>query len=206
MWDHLNKSRKAHAQSCKEMRSRKRQRGECYDCANPALPGRRQCAEHTSKGRKKRWEKFQSRRKAGLCSHCDLPTSPGKTRCELHLTKSREYATRGRRKIEKRFKEAQSRANVRGIKWELSISEYQAILTNPCHYCNLPNEVETGSGLDRLNNSSGYSTDNVVSCCTDCNVVRGGRFSPQEMLLHLGPAIRAVKSSRISKLEHTIGE
>jgi hypothetical protein len=57
--------------------------------------------------------------------------------------------------------------------------------------------VQTGVGLDRLDNARGYDADNVVSCCTTCNVVRGNRFTPDEMML-LGRTIRKIRMARLS--------
>jgi len=39
----------------------------------------------------------------------------------------------------------------------------------PCYYCG--DNIET-IGLDRLNNTKGYSLDNIVSCCTPCNMMK----------------------------------
>lgn len=40
---------------------------------------------------------------------------------------------------------------------------------NPCFYCGKSNS----SGIDRLNNHAGYTIENVVSCCSDCNYMKG---------------------------------
>ena len=39
----------------------------------------------------------------------------------------------------------------------------------PCFYCNT--DIQT-IGLDRVDNFKGYTIDNIVSCCTDCNTMK----------------------------------
>lgn len=39
-----------------------------------------------------------------------------------------------------------------------------------CFYCGGGNTSDSGLGIDRLNSERGYSVDNVVVCCTFCNV------------------------------------
>lgn len=56
----------------------------------------------------------------------------------------------------------------------------------PCTYCRC--SIDT-IGLDRIDNSKGYTLDNVVPCCKVCNLTRGNRFTYQEMVNIVGPAI-----------------
>jgi hypothetical protein len=45
-----------------------------------------------------------------------------------------------------------------------------------CHYCEAPpvldNRKLVRNGIDRVDSSKGYVTDNVVPCCRDCNVAK----------------------------------
>ena len=55
---------------------------------------------------------------------------------------------------------------------ELSISyeEFLDLVTNySCYYCGLDNDQ---LGLDRVDNSQGYTLENVVPCCRPCNVAK----------------------------------
>lgn len=68
----------------------------------------------------------------------------------------------------------------RGITWSLTREEYGSLITKPCHYC----EGHTGSfgvGLDRMNSSLGYTCENVVPCCGDCNIVKSDILTYEEM-------------------------
>ena len=63
--------------------------------------------------------------------------------------------------------------------WELSIDEVVNLFSGNCFYCGCPPSRTrktlnkhgsfTYNGIDRLDNTKGYSTNNVVSCCTVCN-------------------------------------
>jgi hypothetical protein len=55
-----------------------------------------------------------------------------------------------------------------------------------CHYCGEPNIVwdanssNRKSNLDRKDNTKGYTFDNVVVCCKDCNLMKRDWFSYDE--------------------------
>lgn len=55
----------------------------------------------------------------------------------------------------------------------------------PCYYCDnkLGTKVKYGVGLDRLDNNLGYEENNVVPCCSFCNIVKGYILTSQEMKL-----------------------
>lgn len=55
-----------------------------------------------------------------------------------------------------------------GRKFELSKSEFDAMTDRPCAYCGMSGR----NGLDRVDNSSGYISNNVVSACQTCNFMK----------------------------------
>lgn len=73
-------------------------------------------------------------------------------------------------------------ARVRGYKFSLSKEEFVDIVTKPCIYCgdSLQNELikdnASGSfkytGIDRYDNSIGYTIENSVPCCRVCNRIK----------------------------------
>ena len=65
------------------------------------------------------------------------------------------------------------------------------IFTQSCVYCG----VTDGLGCDRLDNSRGHTMDNVVPACGDCNIMRGDRFTHEEMLI-IGKSVAHVRSLR----------
>ena len=66
-----------------------------------------------------------------------------------------------------------------GRSFELSLEEFQNIISQDCHYCGSPpnqfykkKEAKEGmwyNGIDRKDNNMGYVTDNVFPCCKFCN-------------------------------------
>jgi hypothetical protein len=58
----------------------------------------------------------------------------------------------------------------RNIKYSLTKEEYDEIIYKPCYLCGFKNIV--GNGLDREDNSKGYSIDNVLPCCSSCNMMK----------------------------------
>jgi hypothetical protein len=88
------------------------------------------------------------------------------------IDESRERSRLHGRTLLSRYKEARrsaTRGN-RNYTFDLTFEQYADIVQDAgCHYCggNLP---EAGGGLDRKDNAAGYAPDNVVACCSQCNV------------------------------------
>jgi hypothetical protein len=78
-----------------------------------------------------------------------------------------------------------SRAKKQNLECNLNLDEYVGLISEPCFYCNYEfgQKVLYGTGLDRLNNDLGYVHNNCVSCCRDCNMIRGDYLSPEETKL-----------------------
>ncbi len=84
--------------------------------------------------------------------------------------------------------------------WGISLDEFKELTAQKCHYCQKPpancyRKVFVYNGLDRKNNSAGYSLSNVVPCCRDCNYMKGDQLSYEEMLV----AMTAVVNLRLEK-------
>lgn len=94
-----------------------------------------------------------------------------------------------------------------GRAFSLTYEDVCRLATTPeCHYCLVAipwepwstslRKYPKGYFLDRKDNDEGYHLDNVVVCCTDCNRLRGARFSYTEMQI-LSPALKRITESRI---------
>ncbi len=77
-------------------------------------------------------------------------------------------------------------AKAKGLPFELTEEEFQVLTSANCHYCgttprleicfnNKPYTTYTFNGIDRKDNSSGYTAENSVSCCHACNSCKGAR-------------------------------
>lgn len=77
-------------------------------------------------------------------------------------------------------------ARHRSLEFSITDSEFRNLTSSNCHYCNArparlsaPDKSTNGSyiynGIDRKDNSIGYVTSNCVSCCWDCNNLKGSR-------------------------------
>ena len=70
-------------------------------------------------------------------------------------------------------------AKVRGLEWQLTKEQVRHLTKQSCHYCNgEPSQTKSGrnyngvyvyNGIDRVDNTKGYTIDNVVPCCETCN-------------------------------------
>lgn len=70
-------------------------------------------------------------------------------------------------------------AEKRELVWNITEKEFSILTKGDCHYCGIKpsrtrvNKRKNGNyiynGIDRVDNSIGYISENVVSCCSDCN-------------------------------------
>jgi hypothetical protein len=95
-------------------------------------------------------------------------------------------------------------ANARKLDVTLTYEEFVGFtVVDQCQYeCGaeirwLPFRTEKSSPchLDRLDNSKGYSRDNCIVCCKECNWARNNLFTPDEWSV-AAKAIRAYRESK----------
>jgi hypothetical protein len=81
----------------------------------------------------------------------------------------------------------------RQITTTLTFEEFHS-LRGPCHYCSAEPPV-CGAGLDRIAHSKGYTVDNVIPCCSNCNYLRGDLLTVNETkeLVHVLKRLRRVR-------------
>lgn len=83
-------------------------------------------------------------------------------------------------------------AKRKGLEWALTFKQAVDIMTQDCHYCGDPpsfvtekhwprplNGTFTRNGIDRVDNTRGYTLDNVVPCCRQCNSAKGQMSSDE---------------------------
>lgn len=75
---------------------------------------------------------------------------------------------------------------------DLSAEEILALILEPCVYCGTTSE---NRGLDRIDNRRPHVRGNVQTACGGCNIMRGDRFTVEEMK-EIGRTIARVKAAR----------
>jgi hypothetical protein len=74
-------------------------------------------------------------------------------------------------------------ARLRGLEWSLTKQEAEHLFRGVCNYCGIePTQSHfsssqdtqpfTYNGIDRVDNSTGYTPSNTVSCCVTCNYAK----------------------------------
>jgi len=89
--------------------------------------------------------------------------------------KAKEQSKKDKQTISGKYREYKDGAKKRNITFNLTKNDFETFWQKPCHYCDAP--INT-IGIDRKDNSIGYTLDNCLSCCTTCN--RGKRESTYE--------------------------
>lgn len=117
-------------------------------------------------------------------------------------------------------------AKRRGYTWELTKEEFHYLIRQPCTYCGRKPEhtikhwEQWGqkqwptiywNGVDRLDNSKGYSSNNSVACCRTCNKAKldtpAGDFLQwvQEVYIHSIGKEKLVDHAKRTQKEHSNG-
>lgn len=101
-----------------------------------------------------------------------------------HRAQNREYLKIYRKKNPERTRKAYARQELKrkktapwkkykheatrsGRRWELSEEMAEEIMRMPCHYCGYAGDPFVG--IDRKDNTCGYTPENILPACTMCN-------------------------------------
>lgn len=100
------------------------------------------------------------------------------------------------------LRDVHASARHRGLECTLTLDDIAELRADkPCSYCG--DEITSSRprqpaiGLDRIDNDRGYHRDNVIACCSNCNVARGRLLSVDEF--------RAAMAVRLAGLPHGAG-
>lgn len=93
-----------------------------------------------------------------------------------------------------RYSMFRSKAKGRQLEFNLTFDQFTQFLNNPCYYCAHPLPT-TGYSLDRVDNAKGYTSENVVPCCIECNRIKGNMWTGEEMR-QIGEVIHILKHAR----------
>lgn len=78
------------------------------------------------------------------------------------------------------FQRLNATAKERGYGVAMTLEDFSNIVASPCAYCG---EKALRRGIDRIDNSIGYTKENAASCCKICNYMKK-TLSVQEFLDH----------------------
>ncbi len=87
-----------------------------------------------------------------------------------------------RKSISGRYTCGKSHAKKKGMLWTITKKWFIEQMTKDiCYYCK--GKLNNGGySLDRLNSDLGYTEENSVSCCWNCNNLKGNYLTPKETL------------------------
>jgi len=120
---------------------------------------------------KMRSDRFTGTQKLETCKHC-----------------RQKYAAQkgANRKLPKKIKDSnvkyanyRSNAKNRNLDFSLTRDQFNLLLKDSCYYCNSTDNI----GVDRKDNTKGYTIENAASCCTRCNMMKK-TLSVEDYILH----------------------
>ena len=112
------------------------------------------------------------------CAHCNYRLRP---------QSRRQYDD-----YEVLFRRTKTSASSRGIRFELSLEEFELLVKADCHYCGASpvllqwlarKRPIVANGVDRTAGACGYVSANCVPCCKTCNFAKH-TLGPNEFIEH----------------------
>ena len=109
-------------------------------------------------------------------------------------------------------------AKDRNLEWNLPDNKAKELMASSCFYCGAPpkshkklstikklNGDFIANGIDRLDNNKGYTEDNVVPCCTCCNIAKS-TMSINEFKNHISKIYKHFCKKSINQLNFEISK
>ena len=96
---------------------------------------------------------------------------------ELYKERSKIYG----KTIKARYGLLKRKTPKRGYDMLLTFEEFSEIVSKPCKYCGESKEI---IGVDRMDNSVGYTVENSTPCCKICNMMKHA-MELEKFLLHI---------------------
>jgi hypothetical protein len=85
--------------------------------------------------------------------------------------RERNYKNENWRNPKRYFTEYVHNAAKRAYDMMLTYEQFHELIMKPCYYCDHKVEEEV-NGIDRFDNTKGYTIENCVPCCEMCNVMK----------------------------------
>jgi hypothetical protein len=107
-------------------------------------------------------------RKDGLNYYCKACVSiKDKEKNKKHAERIKVRKAKARQSIDGKYQTYKDAAKTRGMVFDLTKNDFETFWQKPCYYCDAPMKT---IGIDRKDNSIGYTLDNCLSCCKICNL------------------------------------
>lgn len=100
-----------------------------------------------------------------------------------YRAKTVEYRQQYRRTPKARWNLGRSVAKGRKMEWSIDFEYFQQLLAMGCFYCGTDLADSGGYSLDRVDNTGGYTQDNVLPCCAKCNRLRMDDYTVYETMM-----------------------
>jgi hypothetical protein len=88
---------------------------------------------------------------------------------KAHPEEIKAFFKKYEQKPNAKFRMVKHSAKQRNYEFALSLENFSEIILKPCTYCG---ENEKRIGVDRIDNTKGYTVENSNPCCTTCNMMK----------------------------------
>jgi hypothetical protein len=102
------------------------------------------------------------------CKDCTLKQAK---QDEKRKDRLRNYKEEKLNNLENYYKVYIKKASEKNREITINFEIFTNLVSSPCFYCNHKSELET-IGIDRVDNTKGYTEENCVSCCWKCNRIK----------------------------------
>lgn len=115
----------------------------------------------------KEYEKFitNNNNESNRCNHCNQTQQ---NQDNKRLDRERNFKNEMFKNRPRFFKEYVNGAIKRNYEFLLTFDDFNKLVDSECFYCH-HNIIEEVNGIDRVDNTKGYTKENTVSCCEKCN-------------------------------------
>ena len=157
------------------------------------------------------------RRKSNKCNYCDNPNYIP----PVYRSGSRPITKTLDQRSYNNYKKKVLNNNEDDLKknkiWDLTLEQYSNLIHNDCYYCGAPpsddnqwnksgkrtseNIIFLAHGIDRVDPNKGYTIDNCVTCCKQCNRMKWD-YTQSEFFKHLFKIYNHV-NKRSTTIENT---
>ena len=91
------------------------------------------------------------------------------------------------------YNDYKNRANKKLKEFEITEEQFYEIIFKKCYMCGKKTDDNHTNGIDRINNDKGYTTENIVCCCGECNYMKN-KFNLDDLI----DKLRKIKKNKLA--------